>query len=158
MGVQVNAVTKSGTNTAAGSFYGYFRNDQLNAADFVAKRVLPYSNQQMGATFGGPIVKDKFHFFGYYEGEREPQTFIFNSPYPAFNIADLLSTRVEHKAGVRFDEQLSSRTRLMVRANGWKNTRPVPVLRSTTRPIDSAGFSSASAHPSTLGLDRKSVV
>ena len=51
-GVQVNAITKSGTNTPAGSFSGYFRHDSLNAADFVARRVLPYSNQQLSATFG----------------------------------------------------------------------------------------------------------
>ena len=33
MGVQVNAVTKSGTNQFAGTFSGYFRSDRFNAAD-----------------------------------------------------------------------------------------------------------------------------
>ena len=41
-GVQVNAITKSGTNTPSGSVSGYFRHDSLNAADFVAGRFLPY--------------------------------------------------------------------------------------------------------------------
>ena len=31
MGVQVNAITKSGTNTFAGTFSGYFRDDRFNA-------------------------------------------------------------------------------------------------------------------------------
>ncbi len=40
MGVQVNAVTKSGTNTPAGTVAGYFRNDRFNAADHVVGRRL----------------------------------------------------------------------------------------------------------------------
>src|ERR1700687_3903523 len=85
-GIMVNAVTKSGTNLVTGSGYGYFRDDKFNAEDFVAKRVLPYKNQQVGGTIGGPIVKNKIHFFGYYELEREPTTFVFQGPYPRFNI------------------------------------------------------------------------
>ena len=42
-GVQVQAISKSGTNTNSGSIYGFFRDDKLNAADKVANRVLPYS-------------------------------------------------------------------------------------------------------------------
>jgi hypothetical protein len=57
-GVQVNAITKSGTNTPSGSLSGYFRDDRFNAADFIQKRVLPYSDQQASTTFGGPIVRD----------------------------------------------------------------------------------------------------
>jgi Carboxypeptidase regulatory-like domain len=70
MGVQVNAITKSGTNQYSGSFSGYFRNDRFNAADPVTGQVLPYSNQQLSTTFGGPIQRDRFHFFGSFEYER----------------------------------------------------------------------------------------
>ena len=63
MGVQVNAVTKSGTNTRAGTFAGYFRNDKFNAADFIQHRVIPYSDQQLSMTYGGPILKDRIWFF-----------------------------------------------------------------------------------------------
>ena len=142
VGVLVNAVTKSGTNLVSGSAYGYFRDDSFKAADFVAKRVLPYSNQQAGGTFGAPLIRDRLHFFGYYEREREPTVFIFNSPYPLFNLADVASTRVEQTAGVRFDWQISDRTRLMTRANGWKNDLPVDPI--------SLGGGSVSGHPSTL--------
>ena len=41
MGVQVNAITKSGTNALAGSFSGDFRDSQFIAKDFVQQRVLP---------------------------------------------------------------------------------------------------------------------
>ena len=52
-GLQVNAITKSGTNVAAGSFSGYFRDDNFNAADFLAGSVLPYSNQQLARPMAG---------------------------------------------------------------------------------------------------------
>jgi hypothetical protein len=74
-GMVVNAITKSGTNTFAGTFSGYFRDDSFNAKDFIEDRVLPYANQQTSATYGGPIVRDRIHFFGSYGYEREPQTY-----------------------------------------------------------------------------------
>src|SRR3954465_2931587 len=61
-GIEIQAISKSGRNTTSGSTFGYFRRDSLNSADLVANKVLPYSNQQIGATLGGPIVKDKVHY------------------------------------------------------------------------------------------------
>jgi limonene-1,2-epoxide hydrolase len=123
-GVQVNAMTKAGTNNYAGTLSGFFRDDSLIAADPIVNRVLPYSNQQISTTFGGPVVRDRAHIFGYYEGEREPQSYFFNCPYPAFNIEDLTGTRTEHKTGARFDGQINPTTRLMTRGNYWKFSQP----------------------------------
>lgn len=123
LGVQVNAVTKSGTNTHSGTLAGYFRDDKVNAADFIQKRVLPYSNQQVSGTFGGPIRRDRIHFFGNYEYEREPQTFTYSSPFQRFNV-DQSGTRLEHKAGARLDAQFSTSTRLSLRGNLWRNLQP----------------------------------
>src|SRR5207237_488065 len=66
-GAQVNAITKSGTNTFTGSFGSYFRNSQWNAPDPVLQRVLPYKNQQFSGTFGGPVIQNRLHFFANYE-------------------------------------------------------------------------------------------
>ena len=111
-GVQVNAVTKSGTNTLSGSLVGNFRNSDWNAADPVLHRVLPYSNQQISGTVGGPIVQNRTHFFGNYEYERQPLTSIWNTVYPKFNI-ELNGIRNVKLAGARVDHQLSSNMRLM---------------------------------------------
>ena len=73
-GAQVNVITKSGTNTLTGTMSGYFRSDRMNAKDFVQQRVLPYSNQQVSMAAGGPIRRDKVHYFFNYEFEREPYT------------------------------------------------------------------------------------
>jgi len=123
-GIQVQAITKSGTNIYGGSFYGFFRSDRFNAADAVAKKVLPYSNQQLGGTFGGPIIKDKLHFFASYEYEREPATY-FSRP----SSLPGQSFTVPYKNGqksflARVDDQLSSASRLSIRGSRWNWSNP----------------------------------
>ncbi|MEP7307358.1 MAG: carboxypeptidase regulatory-like domain-containing protein [Acidobacteriota bacterium] len=111
-GVQVNAITRSGTNMFAGSLVGNFRDSKFNAEDPVLKQVLPYANQQISGTFGGPILENRLHFFANYEYERQPLTSIWNTPYPQFNVS-LSGIRNVRLGGVRVDEQVSSRMRLM---------------------------------------------
>jgi len=67
-----NAVVKSGTNTIHGAVYEYFQNRNLNAMDaldWVAglKSLPRYDNNRLGATIGGPILKDKLFYFGNFE-------------------------------------------------------------------------------------------
>ena len=119
-GMVVNAVTKSGTNNFAGTAAGYFRDDKFNGKDFIQHRVLPYSNQQVSTTLGGPIRKDRIHFFAAYEYEREPKTYSYNSPYPAFNIDQKFPSQV-HKSLGRLDYQFTPQTRLQVRVSWFRN-------------------------------------
>ncbi|MBI2188510.1 MAG: TonB-dependent receptor [Acidobacteria bacterium] len=119
-GMVVNAVTKSGTNTFTASVGGYFRSDKFNAEDFITNRVLPYSNQQVSTTFGGPIRRDRVHFFGAYEYEREPKTYTYTSPYPSFNIDQEFPTKV-HKVLGRLDAQFTPQMRLTARVSYFNN-------------------------------------
>jgi len=63
----VNAVTKQGTNNFHGSAFGFFQDASLTSREFFAKQnnlAKPDTNQQQwGGTIGGPIVRDKAHFF-----------------------------------------------------------------------------------------------
>jgi outer membrane receptor protein involved in Fe transport len=59
-GLLINAVTKSGTNEFTGSVYGYTRNQNLSRTQ---PYLSDYSQQQYGATVGGPILRDKLFFF-----------------------------------------------------------------------------------------------
>jgi hypothetical protein len=115
LGSQLNVITKSGTNRFAGTVAGYFRDSSLNAADFIQQRVLPYSNQQISGTFGGPIVRNKAHFFGSYEYEREPQILTFDSRFPSFNIDSEEFNREQLKGFGRFDYELSLQNHLSAR-------------------------------------------
>lgn len=72
-GAQVNVVTRSGSNRIGASAYNFFRTGAFNSRNFFAPEDEPapaYRRNQFGATAGGPIVRDKWFFFGDYEGTR----------------------------------------------------------------------------------------
>ena len=115
-GVQVNAVTKSGTNQLNGTFVGNFRDSRWNADDPVLNKKVPYKNQQYSGTIGGPIVLNKLHYFANYEYEHQPLTSIWTTPYPAFNVTKT-GTHTVNLMGVRLDQEVSSKMRLMGKVN-----------------------------------------
>ncbi|AWW33248.1 TonB-dependent receptor [Echinicola strongylocentroti] len=69
----VSAVTKSGSNTLSGSVFLYNRADWLSSNYDTRgnKREDEFSIQQYGFTLGGPIIKDKLHYFVAYDGQRD---------------------------------------------------------------------------------------
>ncbi len=69
-GAVLNVATKSGTNGFHGDLWEYFRNDVLNDRDFFQNVKPKYRQNQFGATFGGPLIKDKLFFFGDAEADR----------------------------------------------------------------------------------------
>src|SRR5258706_1049580 len=73
-GAVVHAVTKSGTNTPDGTLSGYLRDHEFIIPEFFQNRGLPYSNQQVSMTFGGPIRGERIYFFTSYGHEHEPGT------------------------------------------------------------------------------------
>src|SRR5262245_1254470 len=74
LGGYVNVVTKSGTNVWRGDVYGYFRDDSLNAANALTGKTLPMSQQQYGASVGGPLRKDQPFWFLNVEQRNLDQT------------------------------------------------------------------------------------
>jgi len=73
LGSTTNIVTRGGTNQFHGAAWEFFRNDAMDASDYFARSVQPLKQNQFGGTLGGPIIKDKTFFFGYYEGFRNRQ-------------------------------------------------------------------------------------
>lgn len=71
-GANINAVTKSGTNSLKGSVYYVYRDDRLvgmryNAASDTYYDVPDFKESIKGVTLGGPIIKDKLFFFASFE-------------------------------------------------------------------------------------------
>jgi hypothetical protein len=64
-GGTVSAVTKSGTNTFTGSAWEYLRTGWLSSKYDIRgnERVNDFSTSQFGVSLGGPIIKNKLHFF-----------------------------------------------------------------------------------------------
>jgi carboxypeptidase family protein/TonB-dependent receptor-like protein len=67
----VNAITKRGTNNFRGSAFAYLTNSAMTAQTFFAKLAgegeSDTDKHQWGGTFGGPILRNKIHFFGSFE-------------------------------------------------------------------------------------------
>ena len=67
-GANVNAVTKSGTNEFHGSVYGTYRDGDWFGKNPFGDKFNGFTKESTyGATFGGPLVKDKLFFFANYE-------------------------------------------------------------------------------------------
>jgi hypothetical protein len=90
------AVTKSGTNQYRGTLFEFFRNDAMDARNFFALGKAPLRYNQFGGTLGGPIRRDKTHFFVGLEATRvrQGQTIIQTVPTPANRRGDF-STLVD---------------------------------------------------------------
>lgn len=76
-GAHISVLTKSGTNELHAEVYEKFQNSDMNAAPFfynaspaITTKVPFLNRNQFGATFGGPIKKDKLFYFLSYQGVR----------------------------------------------------------------------------------------
>lgn len=110
-GAVINAVTKQGTNALRGSVFGYFQDAELTEKDFFAKKnnleKPDTAQQQFGGTIGGPIVRDKAHFFFSLERVRIDEGVTINIPArPEFNTTTTEETRVWNTI-IRADHQIS---------------------------------------------------
>ena len=103
----INAVTRSGDNEFRGSAYTYYNNEHFwgtTPGRDVENRT--HLSQQMtnivGVTFGGPIIKDKLHFFiaGEFNRNATPST-----NYPGSNSSALTLTEAQ-----RISERYTSLT------------------------------------------------
>src|SRR6266403_764693 len=82
-GAIVNLATRSGTNDYHGELFEFFRNNALDARNFFnlasAGPQAPFKRNDFGASFGGPIKKNKIFFFLAYEGLRQHQSLTVTS-------------------------------------------------------------------------------
>jgi hypothetical protein len=90
----VNIVTKSGTNDLHGNVFYYYRDESLNSRDHFEKfdvfgaRVnrdkAPFSQNQWGATLGGPLRKDgTFFFLSFERADVQANNFVNIDPAAA---------------------------------------------------------------------------
>ncbi|MBI3264064.1 MAG: TonB-dependent receptor, partial [Acidobacteria bacterium] len=111
-GAIVNAVSKAGTNEFKGVVFGYAASNRLTAKDFFVNRSnLPkpaITKREWGGVIGGPIVKNKAHFFVSLERQVDNpnRTKVFPTrPELNFSIAE---DRTSWNTLVRFDHQINA--------------------------------------------------
>jgi hypothetical protein len=66
----VNILTRSGTNDYRGRVYGFLRNQRLDARNALSPTKDPFTQAQYGASFGGPLRRDRSFFFSNFEQTR----------------------------------------------------------------------------------------
>jgi hypothetical protein len=91
----VTVSTRSGTNQFHGEAFDYFRNDALDARNYFNRNFspatglplagalgdkAPLQRNNFGGSVGGPILRNRLFFFGSYEGLRQHQGILQNSP------------------------------------------------------------------------------
>ena len=89
-GVVINMVTKSGTNDFSGRAYSYWRKDWMYARREFLEPAAPKpeeSTLQAGFGVGGPIIRDRMHFYFNYERDDEEICGFKNFPNEGFPIA-----------------------------------------------------------------------
>ncbi|MCF2487568.1 TonB-dependent receptor [Dyadobacter sp. CY347] len=123
-GGAISAVTKSGTNKLEGSAFVYFRNNTLSSSYDIrgVKREQDFNNYQSGFSLGGPLIKDKLHFFVAYDRQDASQPFV---------IADIQSADDEQRYGIRKDS-LDKLIRIASELYGLKGKQYGQFPRKTT--------------------------
>ena len=156
-GAVINAVTKQGTNQFRGVVFGYFTNSKITAADYFARQSnleKPKSNlKQWGGTIGGPIVRDKAHFF--FSLER-----ITESPNRSFDYAsrpDLNFSTVEHREAwngmIRVDHQINANNTWAFRYLG-ETSPQIPIIQTRTTQGTTRGPAGTASFTDETDLDQ----
>ena len=128
----INAVTKSGSNSYAGSVFSYYRNKALTTADLRGVPAQDFTVRQQGLSLGGPIVKDKLSFFTVYD--RTDQSL----PLEVTNVRDAGD---EIELGIARDS-LARMTSILARKYGLDTTQKQFGVFSR-RPLSQAFFARA---------------
>src|SRR5438094_1525754 len=117
-GGQINIVTKGGGNKFHATAYEFLRNGAMDATSFEDMGNNHMVQNNFGASFGGPIVRDRTFFFANYEGFRHAMTdtMIDTVPTPAEIAGDF------SMSGVNIYDPTNNRAQFQY--NGMMNVIP----------------------------------
>jgi hypothetical protein len=139
----MNIITKSGTNSPHGSFFELFRDKSMNAVTETERLGAEgtgqdpvkgdYRRNQFGGSFGGPIVKDKAHFFVAAERTQQDTTQAVDTEglFPAQEGVFATPYR-ENLLTAKVTSQMSPQHYLAVRYGRNTNSQPYGASANTT--------------------------
>ena len=93
-GGQVSMVSKGGTNDFHGSAYEYLRNSFFDAKAFDSPAIAPFRLNNFGASFGGPVIRNKLFFFVNYESVHQ----VFSQQVSGFVPTDAYRAQLAQKS------------------------------------------------------------
>lgn len=137
----VSVVSKSGTNQMHGSGLMFFRDQSLTSRTVFETTRPDYRRYQYGGTLGGPIVKDKTHYFFAYEGTKENQflTVSTRGIWPEHD-GTYRSDQERWTYTAKIDHQLTSNQTVFLRIAQENEYRPIITTGGPTTPSASFDF------------------
>jgi hypothetical protein len=138
----LTVVSKSGTNQFHGEGLTFFRDQELTARTYFQDVAPGYSRNQWGGSAGGPLVRDKTHFFFAYERTNEKQflTVNTNGTWPQYD-GTYPSDQYNWAYTGKVDHQLSSSQSLFVRFAQENEYRPINNAGGRLAPSGAFDFS-----------------
>jgi Carboxypeptidase regulatory-like domain/TonB dependent receptor len=125
----LSVVTKTGTNEFSGSAYEFARRDSFYTARTQSEMLAgadkqPYKRDQYGISFGGPIIRDKAHFFATWEKTKRDTTYTTDSGgiFPELDGKSFPLPFTDELGTAKATVSVSPRQFLQVRYGYQKNT------------------------------------
>ena len=137
----MTVVSKSGTNAWHGSGLLFVRDASITAKEYFQTTKPDYRRYQYGGTLGGPVIKDKTHFFFAYERTNENQFFTVSAAglWPQYE-GTYKSKQYRYTYTLRVDHQLSQGQSLFFRLGQENEYRPIITTGGRTHPTASYDF------------------
>jgi carboxypeptidase family protein len=128
----INVVTRSGTNDFRGAGYTYYRDHNMGAYPSLARNSLTddpdFARRQLGFVLGGPIKKDKVHFFGNFEYTNQKGVYVVQPDLPSVRGFGTLAPApyIGKQVNGRVDYRVNNKHSMFVRYSHDGNTNSGP--------------------------------
>ena len=125
-GAVFTVITRSGTNDLSGRVFAFHRGDEMDAQNPFSKAQgsgqAPFSQQRFGGFLGGPIIRDKLHYFGSYEGWRQRETSVITTTVVPVDQRETPNPSDGHQAFIKLDGRMSDKNSMTLRYRADKST------------------------------------
>ncbi len=113
----ISVATKSGTNRFHGEGFELFRNKFINAPKYNQTTNPDFNRNQFGADIGGPILKDRTHFYAAFERTQTRETYTIATGSAFYTANDGVFAKPSHDQMLtgRVDHILTDRQSMFVR-------------------------------------------
>src|SRR5436309_14149939 len=144
----VDMVSASGSSSFHGSAFEYVRNDAFDARNSVTDfdpvartpKIFPFRQNQFGATFSGPIIKNKTFFSGGYDGWRYSKPSLDRSYVPtAAELGGDFSLQPYSTTPHQIYNPYSGSGTSRVAFRGDRSGNPLPLLPGTNLQVQTLG-------------------
>jgi len=128
----INVVTRSGSNDFRGAAYTYYRDHNMGAYPSLARNSLTddpdFARRQAGFVLGGPIKRDKVHFFGNFEYTNQKGVYVVQPDLPSVRGFGTLAPApyIGKQLNGRVDYRVNNKHSLFVRYSHDGNTNSGP--------------------------------